>query len=57
MVCANSGSVAPKGVSVAASTASTVTGELNQLVIEFTNVSSGSLGVTGSYVIYGHLNA
>ena len=41
----------------AASTASTVTGELNQLVIEFTNVSSGSLGVTGSYVIYGHLNA
>ena len=37
----------------AASTNNTVTGELDQLVIEFTNVASGSLGVTGSYVIYG----
>jgi hypothetical protein len=37
----------------AASTNNSVTGELDQLVIEFTNVSSGSLGVTGSYVIYG----
>jgi hypothetical protein len=30
-----------------------VTGRLGQLVIEFTNVSSGALGVTGSYVVYG----
>lgn len=37
----------------AASTNNSVTGELDQLVIEFTNVASGSLGVTGSYVIYG----
>jgi hypothetical protein len=30
-----------------------VTGNVQQMVIEFTDVSSGSLGVTGSYVVYG----
>ena len=31
-----------------------VVGRVDQLVIEFTNIASGSLGVTGSYVVYGN---
>jgi hypothetical protein len=52
VIYAGTGGTGAMNISGATGVAS-VYGELNQLVVEFTNVSRGSLGVTGSYVLFG----